>query len=139
MRRAVGMNRDANHQHARRPRIDKRTDGGKARVDAGPSMVVNGCAARVIVFAYGHADPAGSEIKGEHGGFSGAALFAAGSRVPDVFGQLREVDSQQLHRGRQTPLRGKVEDHIRVGRHREPSIGGKLLLQLPGAPARVAQ
>src|SRR4029077_9773352 len=64
---------------------------------------------------------------------------ATQSRMTNIVGKLREVDSEQAHRSREALLRGQFENYIQIAAHRKPRVLAQLLFQLPGGPASVAQ
>ena len=58
--------------------------------------------------------------------------------MPRLFGQRREIDAQQAHRGDQLLLGRQVEQDGVRRRHGEPGVLGDFLFELAGRPARVS-
>ena len=54
-------------------------------------------------------------------------------------GQPRRIDAEQGERRREALLGGHVEDEVGLRRNGQPGVAPDLVLELPRAPARVAE
>src|SRR6185503_3322692 len=61
------------------------------------------------------------------------------SGMTRVVSDAANVDSREAERGRPALLEWCLEDDGRIRRNGQPSVAGELRLELPAAPARVAE
>src|SRR3989442_4666432 len=70
---------------------------------------------------------------------TGGLAPAPGSGMARLAGELQRIDAKQSERRRKARPDRRIEDHARIGLHRQPAVLPQLVLQLAGTPARIAE